>query len=138
MRPSDWSLIREIKVKGNDSSASPRGLQLCFLTPSSLLSRRECANPKILCSHWSAVLAAPTPTLSRAGQLQDSQSVRGGGGGCKGLHAVLGDPCTLQEWPSGPVILKTMYIQLSFRSAGSELRRSPRKPARKCFMVAMP
>lgn len=28
MRPSDWSLIREIKVKGNDSSTSPWGLEL--------------------------------------------------------------------------------------------------------------
>lgn len=92
MRPSDWSLIREIKVKGNDSSTSPWGPAV-FSHQSSLLSRRECPNRKTLCSHWSIVLAIPTPTLSRVGQLQDSQSVWWWWwGGRKGLHAVLGDP----------------------------------------------
>lgn len=101
MRPSDWSLIREIKVKGNDSSTSPWGLQLCFLTSSSLLSHRGCANPETLFSHWPTV-----PPALEGGTTPDSQSVRWGWGERQGLHAVLGDPL----YPTG----------VAFRASRSE------------------
>lgn len=140
MRPSDWSLIREIKVKGNDSSTSPWGLQLCSLTGSSLFSQEDAPTPRP--SFFIGQLSLTLPfLLSSVGgtALRVSVCEVGvGWGGHRGVHAVLGGPVPCRSGLQGQSFGdNAVHTQLSFRSVGSELSRSPRKSARKCFMLAM-